>query len=358
MGPGGAERVVSSLCNALQASGRQVSLWTFGRTDRDFYQVDAGVRRIGLGLTGQSSGFSKLFANFRRVSRLRVLLREERPDVLVSFITQANITALFAAAGLDIPVVISERVDPRAHIEPFAWRLLRRLTYRRASFLVVQTRSLIEWGAVLAGKDRVVAIPNPVPKVAECNPESESIAAQAVVGMGRLVHQKGFDLLLEAFVGVKKSCPNASLTIYGEGPDRPLLLKRVKELGLDGSVSFPGYASNALNALMRASVFVLSSRYEGFPNVLVEAMSAGRVVVAFDCPSGPAEIIRHEIDGLLVPPDDVRALEATLVRVLSDSELRIRLSERAAEVSARFSMRSVLAQWLQVLERAVRHAQD
>jgi glycosyltransferase involved in cell wall biosynthesis len=359
LGAGGAERVMSLLCNALQASGHEVSLWTFDGAGRDFYRLDERVRRVGFGLLADTRLIDKVHVNVRRLLRLRRQLRRERPDVLVSFIAQANVIALMAAVGLDIPVVVSERIDPRVHRESLPVRVLRRLTYRRASCLVVQTNAVRAWGKRMTGKERVVSIPNPVaiPQARSATHPSVSDQSLRVVAMGRLVRQKGFDLLLQAFSEVTPRFPHTSLVIYGDGPEREALQAQADALGLDGRVSFPGQTDRAAQALGDAALFVLPSRYEGFPNVLIEAMSLGRAVIAFDCPSGPAEIIRHEIDGLLVPACDVEALAAAMTRLLSDSELRARIAARAAEVSDRYSLQRVIADWERVLEGTVRYAE-
>lgn len=353
---GGAERVVGLLCNSLQAGGHEVSLVTLDGTDRDFYPLDARVRRIGLNLMAKPGGGGKLQGNLRRIFRLRDQFRMDRPDVLVSFIAQANVLALIATAGLGIPVVISERIDPREHLEPLPWRVLRWFTYRRAVRLVVQTNAVRTWAERFVRKNRIVAIPNPVAPLMNDVPEHPPATQKdlRIVAVGRLVHQKGFDLLLEAFSLIADRFPAARLVIYGEGPEREALRRRADALGLVDRASFPGQVARVADALSDASLFVLSSRYEGFPNVLLEAMSLSRPAIAFDCPSGPAEIIRHEIDGLLVPAADVKALSAAMIRVLSDPDLRARISAKASEVNERFSLQSVLAAWQQVLDATVR----
>lgn len=353
LGAGGSERVVTVLCNSLQASGHTVGLWTFDAEGRDFYALDPRVRRVGFGLMGSTAVHRKVTANLRIVRRLRRELRSEHPDVLVSFITQANVLALLAAIGLRTPVVISERIDPRVHRDPLPWRVLRWCFYRRAACLVVQTNALRAWGGQLVGEGRVATVPNPVAAAGDASGTPPT--QLSIVAMGRLVPQKGFDLLLEAFAMVAQQLPGASLIIYGEGPERAALQAQAGRLGLAERIALPGQVQNSADALASASLFVLSSRYEGFPNVLVEAMSLARAVVAFDCPSGPAEIIRQEIDGLLVPAGDVRALAAAMTRVLSDDDLRRRMAARAAEVSERFSQQRVVAQWLRVLEGTIGH---
>lgn len=345
------------LCNSFQACGHEVSLVTLDGIERDFYPLDGRIRRIGLNLLANGGEGSKVRANLRRISRLRSHFRMEQPDVLVSFITQANVIALIATAGLGIPVVISERTDPREHLEPLPWRVLRWCTYRRALRLVVQTNAVRTWAEGFMRKDRVIAIPNPVAPLADTVNEHRPATLQGlrIVAMGRLGHEKGFDLLLEAFALIAGRFPTARLVIYGEGPERGSLQRHAEALGLVDRVSFPGQVVRVADALSEASLFVLSSRYEGFPNVLLEAMSLSRPVIAFDCSSGPAEIVRHEIDGLLVPAADVKALSAAMARALSDPDLRMRISAKASEVNERFSLQSVLAAWQQVLEGTVRH---
>jgi len=166
-----------------------------------------------------------------------------------------------------------------------------------------------------------------------------------VVAMGRLVPQKGFDMLIDAFAPLARNHPDVTLEIWGEGPERSRLERRRDDLGLAGRVRLPGTTTEPHAAIGRAGVFVMSSRREGFPMVLGEAMASGVPCVSFDCPSGPRELIRDGVDGLLVPPNDVPALGAALERLITDRELAARLASRAPEVVERFSLEAILEQW-------------
>jgi glycosyltransferase involved in cell wall biosynthesis len=140
--------------------------------------------------------------------------------------------------------------------------------------------------------------------------------------------------------------PTWQLVILGEGPERASLQRQVEELGLQGSVLMPGVVRDPEQWLQHAELFVLSSRFEGFPNALLEAMQCGLPVAAFDCPSGPGEIVRHEQTGLLVPPGDTEALSAAISRLANDENLRRRLgSAAAADVATRFSLERISAMW-------------
>ena len=151
--------------------------------------------------------------------------------------------------------------------------------------------------------------------------------------MGRLAPQKGFDLLIDAFSRVAGRHPQWSLQILGEGPDRPALERLIDVKGLAGRVVLAGWEPDPSAVLQQGDLFVLSSRFEGFPNALLEAMACGLPSVSFNCQSGPAEIIRDQIDGILVPPEDVPGLADAIDRALTDEALRRRLAARRCELS-------------------------
>jgi glycosyltransferase involved in cell wall biosynthesis len=195
-------------------------------------------------------------------------------------------------------------------------------------------------------------IPNPVLAFKEGTARLplKNAEGRTMVAMGRLVEQKGFDLLLDAFGQLSARYPGWSLVIMGEGPLRGELEARARALHLEHQVQFTGEVPEPFPVLRAADLFVLSSRFEGFPNALCEAMACGVAVVSFNCPSGPAEIIRHGVDGILVPPGDVSALVAVLDDLMKDQHERDRLASRAPEVVERFSCDKVLLLWEQLFE--------
>jgi glycosyltransferase involved in cell wall biosynthesis len=170
--------------------------------------------------------------------------------------------------------------------------------------------------------------------------------------MGRLSPEKGFDLLIRAFAQVAASHPDWSLQILGEGEHRPALEALVHAFQLGDRVRLPGWVDQPESLLQQAALFVLSSRYEGFPNALLEAMASGLTCISFDCDSGPVEIIRHEVDGLLVPAEDTDALARALERLMADEALRVRLALEATTVVARFGYDGVLEQWDRLVDAA------
>jgi GalNAc-alpha-(1->4)-GalNAc-alpha-(1->3)-diNAcBac-PP-undecaprenol alpha-1,4-N-acetyl-D-galactosaminyltransferase len=350
---GGAERVMSILASSWAEKGHEVTLLTLKREAKPAQELHPDVKLRNLGLTGEPATNS-LLAAFRQVARIRALrraIRESQPDVVISFMERTNVLTLVATRGLGAPVIVSERVDPRHYDIGRLWQGLRSLTYRWAAALVCQSRTSLMWFEQRMNvKGRV--IPNPVLAFKEgtAHLRRKNAEGRTMVAMGRLVDQKGFDLLLDAFGQLSARYSDWSLVIMGEGPLRIELEARARALRLEHQVQFAGEVADPFPVLRAANLFVLSSRFEGFPNALCEAMACGVAVVSFNCPSGPAEIIRHRVDGILVPPGDMSALVAALDALMKDGHERDRLASRAPEVVERFSRDKVLLLWEQLFE--------
>jgi glycosyltransferase involved in cell wall biosynthesis len=172
------------------------------------------------------------------------------------------------------------------------------------------------------------------------------------MGLGRLTPEKGFDLLIEAFARIAPAWPMARLVIWGEGDERARLEAIRARLDLVDRVELPGATRSPERELRSATIFVLSSRLEGLPMVLLEAMAVGRPVVACDCDYGPRDIIRPGVDGLLVPPEDVPALAEAIDGLLRDDERRGTLGRRAVEVRERFAIEAISDRWDALFQEA------
>lgn len=346
LGEGGAERVITIMANYWAGKGEDVTVITLASEEKDVYHLDERVWRAAYDLEINSRGiWDALKNNLLRVLRLRGTLRSRRPDVVIGFSEHMSVMMLLATLGLSIPVIVFEHTDPRQAPLDRLWRLLRRWSYFRAKGIVLLTEELKNVAAQNWPEKILHVIPNPaviVEKDKRAPPPLE-LPSRFMVAMGRLVPLKGFDMLLEAFSRCERD--DWSLVILGEGEDRLRLEQLVKDLGLEQRVLLPGHVAEPSLVMRRADIFVLSSRYEGFPMALVEAMACGLPVISYDCPTGPSDIIRDGVDGILVPREDVPALVEAMTCLMDDGDERKRLALRALEVTERFCVEKVMGQW-------------
>ena len=277
--------------------------------------------------------------------RLLRRLRGTAGEVVVT--TRPAWTLLAAAAAPpDAVIVGQEHMHLRAH-RPALGADIRRRYARLDALTVLSEQDRADYAAQLASaRTRVVRIPN---AVAPLPGGSADPAARVVVAAGRLTRQKGFDLLVRAFARAAQRHPGWELRIYGGGPERTALDQQIAAAGMDGRIRLMGPTRQLGEAFAAASVFALSSRFEGFGLVIVEAMGAGLAVVSFDCPHGPADILTRGRDGLLVPPQDVDALARALDALMGDEERRRALGAAAQRTAARYAPAAVGARWTTLL---------
>ena len=352
---GGAERVMATMANFWARRGWPVTLLTFddGR-EPPFYALDPAVTRHPLGLAQKSgSSVQGVANNLRRAWILRRAVAASRPDVVVSFMDQTNVLVLLATRALRLPVVVAEHSDPAQQRLSWSWEKLRRLIYPQADAIVMLSDAAKSYFPPHI-QERVRVVPNPVvvDRVVAGRPSDPPPVGPTLIAVGRLSQEKGFDLLLEAFALVAPSHPAWRLTIWGEGTLRGDLERLRDDLGLRERVALPGATGEIHQRMEEADLFVLSSRYEGFPMALCEAMALGLPVVSFDCPSGPRQIVRPGVDGLLVPAADVGALAESLDLLMGDPAERHRLAANAPAVLERFGLERVMAVWDDLLREA------
>jgi glycosyltransferase involved in cell wall biosynthesis len=342
---GGAQRILTILTNEWAARGWAITILTFDPAGLPpFFPLHPAIAVRPLGIAGDSgpSVWRAILNNIRRLAVLRRALRRSSPDLVLSFLYRTNIVAVLASRGLGVPIVIAERTNPESVVSSRWWRVLRRWTYRLADAATAQTDAAADYLRAI-GQSRVIVIPNPV-----LEPQAGvALAAQRplIVAMGRLSEEKRFDMLIGAFAALAGRFPDWRLVIFGEGPERKRLAALIAEHGLSERIGLPGSIADAAAALRAADIFVLSSRFEGFPNALCEAMALGVACVATDCPSGPRAIVRSGTDGLLVPNEDQAALAEGMTQLMGDADLRARLGNRAKEIVQRLSLAQILDQW-------------
>ncbi|MBL0373286.1 glycosyltransferase family 4 protein [Rhizobium sp. KVB221] len=351
LGAGGSEHVVNLVANHWVGLGFEVTIVTLEPPDaRPYYSFSSAIRIVRVGVPAQrASRLKAAWLAVQRVRRIRRTIQAVRPDFVLSFLTRTNVLSLIATWGSGIPTIVSERNNPEA--QPFGgvWKWLQKRLYPHAFGLVTMTEGALDYFAP-HGRRKTWVIPNAVDLPQEWK---NMRGGNRLTAVGRLTHQKGFDLLLEAFARIEASFPDWKLVIWGEGEDRAALEGKRRDLGLDGRVDMPGVTGRPGQWIETADVFVLSSRYEGWGIVLLEAMAAGLPVVSFNCQFGPSAMVTDGEDGLLVESGNAEALADALASVLADSDLRVRLSEAAVESAARYMPERILAQWDGVASEAL-----
>lgn len=344
---GGAERVISLLADEWALLGHEVHLLTTHDGGLPpHYRLDEHVRLRSI--DPQAAGPRKQLAV---ITALRKEIAGLEPDVVVSFLNYTNILTLLACRGLHVPVVVSERLDPRVIGIGRVWGALRRITYHWCACLVAQTPTAARLYEHMA-PGRIRVIPNPV----VAPPITDAVEIQwpapdrpTIIMVGRLQPQKGYDIAIRAMATLAVRHPEWRLVILGEGPLRAELEALRAQLGISDRVVLAGRVANPAPWLRRAQIFLLASRSEGFPNALCEAMVAGLPCVATDCPSGPSDIITPGVDGVLVPVDDSDAMAAAISEIIVDGHRRAALGAAAVLVAGRYGMPNVRAQWDKVL---------
>lgn len=345
MALGGASRVMTLLANAWAARGDEVVLITLDLAAHDAWALDSRIQRVALHLMSDSGGLTQAIASgSKRVVALRRAIGVSRAATVVSFEDRTNVLVRLATLGMRIRVVLCERTDPTRHGIDAVWRLLRRLTYPLADALAVQTSALIPWGAaVMFGKARVHVVPNPSRDMEQFAgvPRGRALSIAAV---GRLVPEKGFDILIEAFSDLVGEFPGWRLVIAGEGPERDRLACLAQARGIADRVRLAGRVTEPGEILARASLFVMSSHYEGFPNALLEAMACGLAVISTTY-AGSSELISDGVDGLLVQIDSRTELVQAMRKVMKDERLRVELARNALSTARRYTLDAVMKKW-------------
>ncbi len=377
---GGAERVAAYMANHWAERGRTIHIVTICHGIRPpAYPLDPRVTHLDLNFYRRSPWLSPedypaslitefiaacsedeqaiLRSEFHLIAALQRSILCTEPEVVISFMDVNNIRTLAATHKLGLPVIVSEHSDPHLNGFTEARELLRRRLYPEACYVVALTEEVARFLSPIAGK-RGRVIPNAVLPGLPHSENKESEPGRLLMGMGRLSSEKGFALLLEAFAMISETHTDWSLEIWGEGPLRNELEQLTNKLGLNGRARLPGFTDRPFETLRRADLFAVSSLCEGWCNVLAEAMANGLAVVSFDCPSGPRNIIRNNVDGLLVPAQDVAAMAAALNGLMGNAAERRRLARRAPEVAERFSLERIMQLWNELVVTAPLEARE
>lgn len=341
---GGTERVGSILANGLSESGYEIVVASIAGGDDPFFPINKEIKNISL----LHSSDRILCHTPNIIYKLRRLLIRESIDVLIVVETMSVLFTLPATLALPVKHICWEHFNFNSDLGKSGRRFARQLAARYCDSVVTLTeRDKEYWLNGTKHKSQITAIANPCPYPPQDYIKNEN--TKTVLAVGRLTYQKGFDMLLEAWVQVNKVMPDWKLNIVGEGEERFKLSKFIEENHLTESVELVGNTDEVDKYYKQADIFCLSSRFEGFGMVLIEALAFGLPVVSFDCEVGPAEILEHT-DAVLVAPNNINLLSLSLVDLMKDDKKRQTISFKSKEKAEVYQPENIINQWIDLIE--------
>lgn len=338
----GTERALCNLANILAKSGKyKVNILSIETTEGNaFYELNPKINLFHLGFNvGNTNICKKIFAYIRFYCYLSNLNRKQSDNVFIGTYTTFN--CVISLLGKDCSKIGCEHLNYAAasKLRQFA----RKIFYKKLNYTVLLTEIDRKHYSFL---HNTVVIPNSLSF--ERN-KIFSYEQKTVLAIGRLMFQKAFDILIEIADKVKTQAPDWHFSIVGEGDDEEMLLSLIKEKHLENYVSILPYRKDVLSLYHSASIYAMSSRFEGLPMVLIEAQSCGLPCISFDCPEGPADIINDGVNGFLITPNDIESFSEKLLLLMKDEKMREDFGNKAFENSLKFSTAEIAKKWFELL---------
>lgn len=343
---GGVGKILNFVASALLSDGWQVDVLSLRNEERpEFLPPEVSFSSIK-----DIESKNRFRWRIELISRIRKEIKSKGTTSICTFGSEPSVMVKMATLGLkNITVISAERSDP--YTLPKFWKKMSAWAYNHSDYCIFQLdKQRNFYGGGLLNKSFV--IPNPfIPKGDVVKADMQR---KVIVSAGRFVYQKGYDTLIKAYAIVASRHPDYSLELYGGGDDRELYEEIIKENKLEGKVLLFDYAKDVTSIIAGCSIFVLSSRFEGIPNVLIEAMSVGVPTVATDCtPGGPAFLTDNGKRGLLVPVDDIEAMASSICKIIEDKELSNRLSLAGKEICQLLDEKVIAQKWIEVFNQII-----
>lgn len=334
LGNGGAERVLSTISNYF-INKYEITIITFNN-EMSFYKLDERIKIVSLNSNKNSKNiFDAIKNNISTIIKLTKTIKKVNSDVVISFMTTSNILAILACKILNKPIIISERTN-YDFLSSEIWKKIRKIVYPFCNHLVVQSNYDLEKYNFVKN---VSIIENPL----FIKDFTEQIQRKNYfLAVGRLDKVKGFDMLIEAYSKLNTSW---KLKIVGEGKERKALQEQIEILGLSDKVELLGRKNDIEKYYYEAGVFILSSRMEGYPNALVEAMACGCPCISFDCKTGPSSILENYINGILIENENIKKLSEAMNKLSLNIENREKLSQKALDIRRKLNIKNIAEKW-------------
>lgn len=344
---GGTERVTSIIANNLADRGYDITIASIVNGDKPFFELNKNVKYKSLSFCNTKKLVFKLPLIVRN---LRNLLKEESIDTLIVVDTISVMFSLPAIVGLNVKHIGWEHFNFKSNLGNKKRWMIRRIAARYCDIIITLTeRDRGFWLDSTMTHSKVVAISNPCPYPIQDNKYSNNENC-IVLAVGRLTYVKGFDMLLKAWKDVVKEKPNWKLQIVGDGEESSNLRNFIHNEKLSNSVEMVGSVSTVEDYYENADIFCLSSRFEGFPMVLLETLSFGLPVVSFDCATGPEEILK-DTNSVLVAQNDIAMLSKELISLMDNREKRNLISQKSKEKAKQYHPMEIISKWEELLEK-------
>ncbi|MGE9840864.1 glycosyltransferase family 4 protein [Selenomonas bovis] len=345
---GGIERVTATLSNIFVNQGHDVTIVVIEKDTSCFYSLDDRVKVQSLMIEPFKNKVAAVSYYIKAIVRFRKCIKDARPDIIMAIWTNRALMSIIANYGLKAKVICCEHIAYREL--RLALRIVRPLFYRHAAAVVSLTQNDVKYYEKI--NDTVAVIPNPIPEINL--PEEKR--RKVILAVGRLVPQKGFDLLLRIWKQIHEKYPEWRLVIIGHKLTRyekyaNALYGYVKSNNMGKSVDFHDHTTKIYECYKRASIYAMTSRYEGLPMVLLEAMRCGLPVVSYDCPTGPREIIKDGITGELVTNGNEAEFIDKLCGLMNNEKQRARIGREASkDIQQGYSSEAVYKKWENLFE--------
>ena len=343
---GGAQKNVYNLIQGINSKNYKINLVTFNKEEENILSLGKYVDSYFIQMPGVSRNiFQAIYYNIKRIIILRRFYSKTNPDIILSFIFTTNILVILSSLFINKRVIVCERNDPKNQKLFFIWSFLRKILYKKATIVTVNSLHALSFFSKTVNEKKLKYIPNFTNAIIKSN--SKIDFKFFVLAVGRLTYQKGFDILVKDFLEVKKKYINLKLIILGSGPElnnlKKIIPKNCKEILLLGDIDPTPY-------FKKCEAFILSSRYEGIPNVLIEAMSFSKPIIIYNSSTGMDEYVSDMNEAIILNQNkSINSLDKALKYVFENKSKVDLLSKNAKNKILSFDNKKILDLWLEIL---------